>query len=101
MIPERRYLFDVNSSLHIPDALSETELATAREAVERYVTTPEEELPEGFSDSEEGEMHANGFAWNGASSPSSSMPSCGPASWRPPTTGPAWHGAPCWWTAMR
>ena len=63
MTSEQRYLFDVNGYLHIPDVLSETELA-AREAVERYLTMSEEELPEGFSHSEDAKMHANGFAWN-------------------------------------
>ncbi len=54
----------INGYLHIPDVLSEAELAAAREAIERYVTTPKEELPEGFSHSEDGKMHANGFAWD-------------------------------------
>ena len=64
MTPEQRYLFDINGYLHIPDVLSEAELAAAREAIERYVTTPDEELPEGFSHSEDGKMHENGFAWD-------------------------------------
>ena len=64
MTPEQRYLFDINGYLHIPDVLSEAELAAAREAIERYVTTPEEELPEDFSHSEDGKMHENGFAWD-------------------------------------
>ena len=37
MTPEQRYLFDINGYLHIPDVLSEAELAAAREAIERYV----------------------------------------------------------------
>ena len=40
--PEQRYLFDINGSLHLPDVLRGAELAAAREAVERYVTTPME-----------------------------------------------------------
>ena len=93
MTPEQRYLFDINGYLHIPDVLSEAELATAREAIERYVTSPEEELPEGFSHSEDGRMQRTASPGTRASSPSSSIPSCGPSSWNSPTIGPACMGA--------
>ena len=41
MTPEQRYLFDLNGYLHLRNALSDDELSAAREAAERYVTTPE------------------------------------------------------------
>ena len=66
MTPEQRYLFDINGYLHIPNVLSDSELAAAREAVDRYMATPEDELPEGFSCSEDGKMYANGFAFDKA-----------------------------------
>ena len=66
MLPEQRYLFDVNGYLHIPNVLSNSELAAARSAVDRYVATPDDELPEGFSRSKDGKYYTNGFAFDKA-----------------------------------
>lgn len=62
MTPEQRYLFDLNGYLHLRNALSKDELKAAREAAERYVTTPEKDLPEGFS--KDGNRHVHGFAFD-------------------------------------
>ena len=64
MTPEQRYLFDINGYLHLPNALSDSELAAARAAVDRYIATPDAELPEGFSRSDDGKADANGFAFD-------------------------------------
>ena len=42
------------------------ELTAARAAIDRYMTTPDDELPEGFSRSEDGKSYANGFAFDKA-----------------------------------
>ena len=64
MTPEQRYLFDINGFLLLRNVLSEAELTAGREAIDRYVTPPEEALPKGFSHSEDGTLPANGFAWD-------------------------------------
>ena len=64
MTPEQRYLFDLNGYLHLRQALSDRELNAAREAAERYVTTPESKLPEGFG--KDGKRHLHGFAFDRA-----------------------------------
>ena len=66
MTPEQRYLFDINGYLHIRQVLNAEELAAAQAAVDRYISTPEEELAEGFSRSEDGKYYANGFAFDKA-----------------------------------
>ncbi|HHZ89045.1 TPA: hypothetical protein EYN65_00545 [Candidatus Poribacteria bacterium] len=66
MTPEQRYLFDIKGYLHIPKVLSDSELAAARAAIDRYMATPDDELPEGFSRSEDGKYYANGFAFDKA-----------------------------------
>ena len=66
MTPKQRYLFDINGYLHIRQVLNAEELAAAQAAVDRYISTPEEELPEGFSRSEDGKYYANGFAFDKA-----------------------------------
>ena len=66
MTPEQRYLFDINGYLHLPGVLSDDELDAARAAVDRYVATPDEELPPGFSRSENGKSYAHGFAFDKA-----------------------------------
>lgn len=63
MTREQRYLFDLNGYLHLKGALSEEELSSARAAVESYLRTPEEELPEGFG-SKNGRIFENAFAWD-------------------------------------
>ena len=45
MTPEQRYLFDLHGYLHIPNLLSDSELAAARAAVDRYIATPDDNLP--------------------------------------------------------
>ena len=64
MTPEQRYLFDLNGYLHLRQALSDDELNAAQKAAERYVTTPESELPEGFG--KDGKRHLHGFAFDKA-----------------------------------
>ena len=66
MTPEQRYLFDLHGYLHIPNLLSDSELAAARAAVDRYIATPDDHLPEGFSRSEDGKNYAHGFAFDKA-----------------------------------
>ena len=66
MTPEQRYLFDINGYLHIPNLLSDNELAAARAAIDRYTSTPDEALSEGFSRSEDSKNYENGFAFDKA-----------------------------------
>ena len=66
MTPEQRYLFDINGYLHLPNVLSASELAGTRAAIDRYIATPDDELPEGFSRSDDGKSYANGFAFDKA-----------------------------------
>lgn len=66
MTPEQRYLFDINGYLHLPNVLSNRELAAGRAAIDRYIATPDDELPEGFSRSDDGKSYANGFAFDKA-----------------------------------
>ena len=62
MTPEQRYLFDLTGYLHLENALSEEELKNAREATERHLNTPEEELPAGFGI--DGRRYLHGFAFD-------------------------------------
>ncbi|SVE41245.1 uncharacterized protein METZ01_LOCUS494099, partial [marine metagenome] len=66
MTPEQRYLFDINGYLHIPNLLSDNELAAARAAIDRYTSTTDDALPEGFSRSEDSKNYENGFAFDKA-----------------------------------
>ena len=66
MTPEQRYLFDINGYLHIPNVLSDSQLAASRSAIERYMATPDDQLPEGFSRSENKKNYENGFAFDKA-----------------------------------
>lgn len=66
MTPTQRYLFDLQGYLHIPAVLSDEELAAGRAAIDRYMSTPDEELPEGFSRSADGKNYENGFAFDRA-----------------------------------
>tara|TARA_Y100000588_G_scaffold385226_1_gene478086 strand:+ start:1956 stop:2756 length:801 start_codon:yes stop_codon:yes gene_type:complete len=61
---EQRYQFDLWGYLHIPGALSEQEVEEAREASQRYVDTPVEDLPPGFG--KDGKRHVHGFAFDKA-----------------------------------
>ena len=62
MTPEQRYLFDVFGYLLIENALSPEELKACQEASERYMNTPEDQLPPGFGI--DGKRHLHGFAFD-------------------------------------
>jgi ectoine hydroxylase-related dioxygenase (phytanoyl-CoA dioxygenase family) len=64
MTAEQRYLFDLHGYLHLKNALSDEEVASARAAAERYTKAPLEELPKGFS--LDGKRHRHGFAFDRA-----------------------------------
>ncbi len=64
MTAEQRYLFDLHGYLHLRGVLSAAEVDAAREAAERYVATPVEELPEGFG--VDGRRYLHGFAFDRA-----------------------------------
>ncbi len=66
MNPIQRYLFDLQGYLHIPDVLSQCQLAAGREAIDRYIATPDDQLPEGFARSADGKSYENGFAFDKA-----------------------------------
>ena len=56
MTSEQRYFFDTTGYLHLTNALASTELAATQAAVQRYIDTPPEELPPGFT------AHGGGYA---------------------------------------
>lgn len=62
MTPEQRYLFDVFGYLLIENALSAEELKACQDAADRYINTPEDELPPGFG--KDGKRHLHGFAFD-------------------------------------
>ena len=62
MTPEQRYLFDLTGYLHLKNVLTGETLRKCQEAVESYINTPEEQLPEDFG-TKNGRMYENGFAW--------------------------------------
>ena len=62
MTPEQRYLFDVFGYLLIENALTPEELNTCQDATDRYINTPEDELPPGFEI--DGKRHLHGFAFD-------------------------------------
>ena len=61
MTPEQRYLFDVTGYLHLENALTGDTLQETQEAIDRYIQTPEDELPPGF---EIRDLHQHGFAFD-------------------------------------
>jgi len=65
MTPEQRYLLDLNGFLHLENVLSEKELNACREASNRYLDTPLDELSSDFG-TENGIGYKNGFAWDKA-----------------------------------
>jgi ectoine hydroxylase-related dioxygenase (phytanoyl-CoA dioxygenase family) len=77
MSPEQRYLFDVFGYLHIENALTPAELKACQEAATRYIYTPEEELPPGFSVN--GKHYRHGFAFDPALEALARHPSIWPA----------------------
>jgi hypothetical protein len=64
MTPQQRYWFDLTGYLHIPNALSAAELSAAQEAAQRYIDTPEHQLPDGFGVDDKRYLH--GFAFDKA-----------------------------------
>ncbi len=64
MTDRQRYLFDTLGYLHIPGAFGGAELAAAREAAQRYIDTPTDDLPGGFGG--DGRRHVHGFAFDKA-----------------------------------
>ena len=66
MTPTQRYLFDLQGYLHITDVLTPEQLASGRAAIDRYIATPDEQLPEGFARSADGKNYENGFAFDKA-----------------------------------
>ena len=71
MTDEQRYLYDLQGYLHLKNALSAEELKAAQQAAERYIKTPPEDLPEGFSidgnlSREEWKRCLHGFAFDKA-----------------------------------
>ena len=61
MTPEQRYLFDVTGYLHLENVLTGDTLQETQEAIDRYIKTPEDELPPGF---EIRGLHQHGFAFD-------------------------------------
>ena len=61
MTPEQRYLFDVTGYLHLENVLTGDTLQETQEAIDRYIQTPEDELPPGF---EIRGLHQHGFAFD-------------------------------------
>jgi len=51
MTEEQRYLFDLSGYLHLKNVLSQDELYSASEAVNRYIGSLPEDLPPHFGQS--------------------------------------------------
>ena len=66
MTPTQRYLFDLQGYVHIPDVLSSEQLAAGRNAIDRYIATPDDQMKEGFARSSDGKSYENGFAFDKA-----------------------------------
>lgn len=62
MTPQQRYLFDVAGYLHLKGVLGPEELKAGREATQRYIDTPNDAVPAGFS--VDGKRHLHGFAFD-------------------------------------
>ena len=63
MTQEQRYLFDLHGYVHLKNVLSEQELTACQHAVERYMATSDDEMPEGFG-TKDRRLYENGFAWD-------------------------------------
>ena len=61
MTLKQRYLFDITGYLHLKNVLTSEILRTAQEAVDRYITTPIDQMPDGF---EFTGLYQNGFAFD-------------------------------------
>ncbi|MEM7127514.1 MAG: phytanoyl-CoA dioxygenase family protein [Chloroflexota bacterium] len=67
MTPEQRYWFDLTGYLHLKQVLERDELRAAQAAVDRYVTTPPDDLPSGFEhDDKDPRRYVHGFAFDPA-----------------------------------
>ena len=64
MTPEQRYLFDVSGYLHLKNVLTTEEVASARDAAERYMNSSPGDLESGFTIN--GKSHQHGFAFDKA-----------------------------------
>ncbi|MEE2657167.1 MAG: phytanoyl-CoA dioxygenase family protein [Candidatus Latescibacterota bacterium] len=64
MTPEQRYWFDLTGYIHIRGAMTADELAAAQAAAQRYIDTPDSELPPGFGI--DGRRYLHGFAFDKA-----------------------------------
>lgn len=61
MSPEERYWFDLSGYLHLKAVLQGEELHCVQQAAERFLNTPEEELPPGYTIGDKAYHHAIGF----------------------------------------
>ena len=61
MTLKQRYLFDITGYLHLKNVLTSEILRTAQEAVNRYINTPIDQMPDGF---EFTGLYQNGFAFD-------------------------------------
>ena len=61
MTPEQRYWFDLTGYLHLKHVLQGEELARVQEVADRYLNTPPDELPDGYTILEKTYHHAIGF----------------------------------------
>ena len=66
MTPTQRYLFDLHGFLHIPNVLTPGQLSAGRNAIDRYMAMPDDQMPEGFARSADGKSYENGFAFDKA-----------------------------------
>ena len=61
MTPEQSYWFDLTGYLHLKQVLLGEELVRVREAADRYLQTPPEQLPDGYKIGDREYHHAVGF----------------------------------------
>ena len=61
MTPEQSYWFDLTGYLHLKQVLQGEELVRVREAADRYLQTPPEQLPDGYKIGDREYHHAVGF----------------------------------------
>ena len=94
MTEEQRYLFDLTGYLHLEGAIGEEELAEAREAAEKYIHTPAEDLSPDFG-SRDDRMYDNGFAFDKSLERLVFQPSYWPIVKEFTTGNPGLSGAPC------
>ena len=61
MTKKQRYLFDITGYLHLKNVLTSEKLRAAQEAVNRYINTPVDQMPDGFGFTG---LYQNGFAFD-------------------------------------